>query len=254
MIKFSTPKLIGVCAVFLALPFLVNFLSCFEAPFYIWVQPSEWTKFWGQYISGFVAFVMLYVAWKTLYETKEANRPYIVIDIVDRGDYRVFIRCRNIGKTTASNITITVDDSIFGQIKIDKVRESFASINETRPFFLEPNGEKVWEVFLIPGQQLDAFHRVWGKDAKYPFKGEHILKSEWVENEILFKSKTVNCQVTYNNEYKDSFEIDYNNILDGISPEKRIADNIFSVMVNLSHINDKLDNIIKAINGTKQDK
>ena len=107
---------------------------------------------------------------------------------------------------------------------------------------------------MIPGQQLDAFHRVWGKDAKYPFKGEHILKSEWVENEILFKSKTVNCQVTYNNEYKDSFEIDYNNILDGISPEKRIADNIFSVMVNLSHINDKLDNIIKAINGTKQDK
>lgn len=254
MIKFSIPKLIGVCAVFLALPFFINFLSCIEAPFKIWEQPSEWTKFWGQYISGFVAFVMLYIAWKSLYETKEANKPYIVIDIVDRGNSRVFIRCRNIGKTTASNIKITIEDSIFGQIKIDKVRESIASINNTRPFFLEPNGEKVWEIFLIPGTHLDAFHGVWGENAKYPFKGEYILKSEWVENENLFKSRTLNCQVTYNNEYYDSFEVDYNNILDGISPDKRISDSIFSVMVTLSHIDNKLDNVIKAINGTEQDK
>lgn len=93
-----------------------------------------------------------------------------------------------------------------------------------------------------------------GKDAKYPFKGEYILKSEWVENENLFKSRTLNCQVSYNNEYYDSFDVDYNNILDGISPDKRISDSIFSVMVTLSHIDNKLDNVIKAINGTKQDK
>lgn len=251
---FSTKIFFGVCALFFALPFLINFLSCFQAPYQIWQEPSKWTQFWGQYISGFVAFAMLYVAWRTLLTTKEANRPYIVLDIVDRGRSRVFIRCRNIGHSTATNIKISVDTTFIELIQIAKVKESIREIDKVLPFYLEPNGEKVWEIFLIPGTYLDSIHNVWGKDAKYPFKGEYILKSEWEENENLFKSRTLNCQVTYNDEYEDIFGIDYNNILDGISPDRRISDSIFSVMISLSNINNKLDNVIKAINGTEQDK
>lgn len=251
---FSTKIFFGVCALFFALPFLINFLSCFQAPYQIWQEPSKWTQFWGQYISGFVAFAMLYVAWRTLLTTKEANRPYIVLDIVDRGSSRVFIRCRNIGHSTATNIKISVDTTFIELIQIAKVKESIREIDQVLPFYLEPNGEKVWEIFLIPGTYLDSLHNIRGKDAKYPFKGENILKSEWEENENLFKSRTLNCQVTYNDEYEDNFGIDYNNILDGISPDSRISDSILSVMISLSNINNKLDDVIKAINGTEQDK
>lgn len=249
-----TKKFICICLFFLSLPFIVNFLSCFNAPFDSWSKPSEWTTFWGQYISGFAAFAMLYVAWKTLVTTKEANRPYIVLDIVDKGQSRVFIRCRNIGNSTAKNIKILMDENFIEDIKIGKVKESVEAINNTAPFVLEPNGEKVWEIFLIPGMQLDSLHRVWGKDSKYPFKGESISKSDWVLNEDLFKAKTLDCQVAYNDEYVDSFEIDYNNILDGITPDKRISDNIFSVVISLSHIESKLDKIKTAIDGTEQNK
>lgn len=254
MRKYVTPKAIGIALIFFAIPFFINFLSCFSAPFQSWSKPYEWTVFWGQYISGFAAFAMLYVAWRTLLTTKEANRPYIALDIVDMGRSRVFIRCRNIGHSTASNIKINVDNAFIELIKIDKVKESISAINNIAPFFLEPKGEKVWEIFLIPGTQLDALYREWGKNANYPFKGEYISKSEWEDNENLFKSMTVNCQVTYNDEYEDNFEIDYNNILDGISPDKRISDSIFSVMIGLTHLENKLDNITKAINGTEQNK
>ncbi len=120
---------IVLCLIFLALPFFINFLSCFNAPFESWKQPSNWTTFWGQYISGFAAFAMLYVAYRTLLTTKEANRPHIVLDIVDMGYSRVFIRCRNLGHAIATNININLDEALIKQVKIAKVKESIESIN-----------------------------------------------------------------------------------------------------------------------------
>ena len=170
---------IGLCLIFLVLPFIINFLSCLEAPFSSWEKPSNWTLFWGQYISGFAAFAMLFVAWRTLLTTKEANRPYIILDIVDKGYSRVCIRCRNIGHTTASNIKIFLDETFINEIPIEKVKESLNTINNCPPFVLESNGEKSWEIFLIPGNQLDMFNNTWGENARYPFKGIYILKKDW---------------------------------------------------------------------------
>lgn len=237
----------------MALPFFINFLSCFPAPFESWMQPSNWTTFWGQYLSGFAAFAMLYIAWRTLMTTKETNRPYIVVDIVDMGYSRVFVRCRNLGHSIATNIKITLDNTFIEQIKIAKVKESIESINNTTPFVLEPNGEKVWEIFLIPGMQLNTFHNVWGENAKYPFKGEYILRKDWEDNENLFKTKIITCEVSYNYEYSEYFVIDYNNILDGISTDRKISEGFFSIVMGLSHIQDKLDEIKTAINGLDQD-
>lgn len=243
-----------MCLIFLVLPFFINLLSCLPAPFESWEQPSNWTTFWGQYLSGFAAFAMLYVAWRTLLATKETNRPYIVLDIVDMGHSSVFIRCRNLGHTTATNINITIDKTFIRKIKIGKVKESIESINNIAPFVLEPSGEKVWEIFLIPRMQLDFFHHVRGENAKYPFKGEYILKKDWKDNEIIFKANILECNVSYNGEYFDHFEIDYNNILDGISADKRLSNDLFSITMGLSHIQDKLDEIKTAINGLDQDK
>ena len=135
------------------------------------------------------------------------------------------------------------------QISLDKnlLRESIESINKTTPFVLEPNGEKVWEIFLIPGMQLDSFHQVWGENAKYPFKGEYILKNDWETNENLFKTKVLKCDITYNNEYTESCEIDYNNILDGISTDGKLANGFFSIVMSLSHIQNELREIKTAL-------
>lgn len=244
---------IGLCLIFLALPFFINFLSSFSAPFESWKQPSNWTTFWGQYLSGFAAFAMLFVAWRTLLTTKEANRPYIVVDIVDRGYSRVFIRCRNLGHTIATNIKITLDNTFIEKIGIAKVKESVESINSTTPFVLEPNGEKVWEIFLIPGTQLDSFHNVWGENAKYPFKGEYILKKDWEENEKIFKANILKCSVSYNDEYSEHVEIDYNNILDGITIDEKLSNGFFSIVMSLSHIQNELGAIKSAISA-EQDK
>lgn len=244
---------IGMCLLFLALPFFINFLSCLPAPFESWKQPSNWTTFWGQYLSGFAAFAMLFVAWRTLMTTKESNRPYIVIDIVDMGYSRVFIRCRNLGHTIATNVSVTIDDAIIESLKIKKVKDSIYSINKTAPFALEPNGEKVWEIFLIPGMQLDSFHNVWGENASYPFKGEHILRKDWEENENLFKATVLKCAVLYNGEYSEHFEIDYNNILNGISSDEKISNGLFSIVMSLSHIQNELRAIKSAISA-EQDK
>ena len=137
--------------------------------------------------------------------TKETNRPYIVVDIVDMGYSRVFIRCRNLGHSIATNIKITLDNTFIEQIKIAKVKESIESINNTAPFVLEPSGEKVWEVFLIPRKQLDFFHHVHGENAKYPFKGEYILKKDWKDNENIFKANVLECNLSYNGEYFENF-------------------------------------------------
>ena len=167
--------------------------------------------------------------------TKETNRPYIVVDIVDMGYSRVFIRCRNLGHSIATNIKITLDNTFIEQIKIAKVKESIESINNTAPFVLEPSGEKVWEVFLIPRKQLDFFHHVHGENAKY-------------------KANVLECNLSYNGEYFENFEIDYNNLLDGISADKRLSNDLFSITMGISHIQDKLDGIKTAINGLDQDK
>lgn len=240
--------------IFLALPFLINLLSCIDAPFVSWRIPSNWTVFWGQYLSGFAAFAMLYVAWRTLITTKEANRPFIAVDIINDGYSHAFIRCRNIGNSTASNIQISLDNKFIEQIKLSKVKESLEVINSTKPFFLEPKGEKLWEVFLIPGTHLDSFHGVWGADAKYPFKGQYISKKEWQENETIFRSTICKCHVSYNNEYEDSFNLDYNNILFGISDAQLISSYLNSIMTQLYRINETLVTITKSNNGTKQDK
>lgn len=234
---------LGVCLIFLALPFFINFLSCFHAPFASWIEPSPWTKFWGQYLSGFAAFAMLYVAWRTLMTTKESNRPFIALDIIDNGYSQVFLRCRNVGHSTATNINISISNDFFNLIPIQKVKESFETINTNQPFVLEPNGVKLWEIFLIPNTTLAIYHNELGKDAKYLFKGEYISKKEWESNEKLFKSKTFTCGVSYkfNNEtFRDTFIIDYNNIVYGVSDTQLVCSYLNSIMTQLYNINQTL--------------
>lgn len=126
-----------IAFIFFAIPFIINFLGCIHAPFQSWSEPSKWTMFWGQYISGFAAFAMLYVAWRTLLTTKETNRPYVIIDIVERCSI-AYIRCRNIGHTTAQNIKLSFKMEQISEIAISEVKECFKSINSSSPFVLEP--------------------------------------------------------------------------------------------------------------------
>lgn len=244
---------IGLCFGFLVLPFLINFLSCFQAPFESWEQPSQWTQFWGQYLSGFVAFAMLYVAWRTLLTTKESNRPYLIIDIADRGNSHAFLRCRNIGHTTATNISIKIPEEFINKIEIESVRNVLNEINNSNPFVLEPNGKKVWDLFCIPSLWLQLHEGGYG-GSDFKHRGISTPKSEWENNEQLFKDNPFQCKVIYNMEYEEIMNIDYNNIADDITPDKRIADTIFSGVMAISKIEWMLSEKLKNNNGTEQTK
>lgn len=64
---------------------------------------------------------------------------------------------------------------------------------------------------------------------------------------IYFKTKVLKCDITYNNEYTESCEIDYNNILDGISTDGKLANGFFSIVMSLSHIQNELREIKTAL-------
>ncbi len=188
--------------------------------------------------------------------TKESNRPFIALDIINNGNSHAFLRCRNVGHSTATNIRISIENDFTNQISIQKVKESFETINSTNPFFMEPNGQKIWEIFLIPGIQLSSFHNEFCKNGSYQFKGEEISISEWKNNEEFFKSHTFTCKVTYdfNNEtYRDIFTIDYNNIIYGVSDAQLVSSYLNSIMTQLYNINKTLT-LKQKINGTEQNK
>lgn len=233
MRKYITPKAIGIALIFFAIPLLINFLSCIPAPFQSWSKPSEWTVFWGQYISGFAAFAMLYVAWRTLLTTKEANRPYLIVDIVERRSI-AYIRCRNIGHTTAQNIKLSFSAEQINGIRIPEVRECFESIISTTPFVLEPNGKRIWEVFCIPSFYLDHINEYLREREKtYEFKGKRILRDGWHQNEDYFKSIILNCTVTYDG-YSNDYNLDYNNRLFDYEPAQLISDSIIGITTSIS--------------------
>lgn len=235
MKNYITYKTIGVAILFFAVPFVINFLSCINAPFVSWTEPSKWTVFWGQYISGFASFAMLYVAWRTLHTTKEANRPYVVVDIIERRSV-AYIRCRNIGHTTAQNIKIQIDFSYLSGLKIPEVKGSFESIVSAPPFVLEPNGKRIWEIFCIPSSHLDYLNNYRTEiELTYDFKGKRITKSSWIQNEEIFKSNVIKCDVSYDN-YKNTYSLEYNNRLLDYEPAELISDSISGVAINLSNL------------------
>lgn len=232
-----------IAFIFFAIPFIINFLGCIHAPFQSWSEPSKWTMFWGQYISGFAAFAMLYVAWRTLLTTKETNRPYVIIDIVERCSI-AYIRCRNIGHTTAQNIKLSFKMEQISEIAISEVKECFKSINSSSPFVLEPNGTRVWEVFCIPSHWLDCISdRPMETKRTYEFKGKRIPKEDWVNNETSFKSRNLNCTVSYDGYPKEDFVIDYNNRLYDYAPAELISDSIDGISRSLAYIRYSIDKI-----------
>lgn len=246
-----TKKFVGICSIFLALPFIINFLSCIDAPFESWSKPSLWTVFWGQYLSGFAAFAMLYVAWKTLYVSKESNRPYLILDLADAGNSHAYLRCRNIGHTTATNIKILIDTNFLNKIQISEVKQSLIDINALDPFVLEPNGVVIWDIFCIPSFWLQIQNEMYHEqEVHFPYKGQRIPKSLWVQNERIFQRFKIKCIVTYD-EYHNEYNLDYNNLAEAIDPSKRIADQIMGISMNLSQIKFDISKIQEKINGTK---
>lgn len=245
--------LIGICCLFMVIPLFINFLSVIPAPFKSWENPSTWTSFWGQYLSGFASIAMLYVAWKSLVEAREVNRPFIIVDLVEKKG-TLYIRCRNIGHSTAFNIKLRLEESFIRKFQIGKVKDALSFINKQAEFILEPNGKKLFELSMIPCSYNDMMHKFqWETEASYPFKGEKFLKSLWIDNEKIFIENTIHCTVEYNN-YSEKFILDYNNREEDIEPAKYISDYLMSISLNLSNVKDEIKALKEKINGTEQNK
>lgn len=101
---------------------------------------------------------------------------------------------------------------------------------------------------------MNALHGVWGANAQFHYKGQNISNKEWQDNELFFKSTICNCQVHYNNEYRDSFDLDYNNIVSGISDAQLVSSYLNSIMLQLNRINDTFVLFTKHEHDTEQNK
>lgn len=240
----------GIVCLFLAVPLFVNFLSSIPAPFKSWELPSVWTVFWGQYLSGCASIAMLYVAWKSLLEAREVNRPYIIVDMVEKKG-AVYIRCRNIGNSTAHHVKLSMTGKIFDSIQIDKIKAVIASIDHQSDFMLEPNGKKLFELFLIPCSYNDMLYGYqYSRVQAYPFKGENISRDSWLDNEKIFQSDTIECNVTYNT-FSDKFILDYNNRDEDIDAAKYVSDHLMGISFNLANVKEELRGINEKLNPEK---
>lgn len=243
-----------ISGIIIGLPYLINTCYLWEAPNEIWQSPSEWTKFWGQYLWGALSVIMIVIAWLTLKTTKEANRPYISVDFVSQSNGHAFIRCRNLGNSMASNVKINIAESFIKKLNLQVVKSALEEINKTEPFYLPSKEEKIWDIFLIPSYSLYYKYFLQNDKTAYDYKGTSLSETEWKENARLFESTLMECNVNYNKEYSDIFQLDYNNILDGTSIPAKISADLFSIMFVLSKINDTITSLVEKYNGAKQDK
>lgn len=94
------------------MPIIINWLYGFEAPYKCFREPSEWTVFWGSYISGIASVAMLIVTWLTLYKTierhKEEDKPKIAFSIIRLNDNDYEIEIVNYGHNPAVNLKLAI--------------------------------------------------------------------------------------------------------------------------------------------------
>lgn len=96
----------AIFVILLVLPIIINKLTLIEAPCESFRQPSNWTIFWGTYISGIATVVLLFISWQTFIRE---NSPIILIDLVLLKNEACDILVFNCGKSIARNASITID-------------------------------------------------------------------------------------------------------------------------------------------------
>lgn len=221
------------CIFFILFPFFIGALTACNkfVPWSIAGEPKDWLSFWGSYISGIASFVMIWIAWKTLVESKESNRPFIYAKVTKRLG-KIYLVLENVGKTPALNLIITFNQldeatKIFSNnindlniaLPADKIQKIFLCFNELTTasslFITEADVKKNTIIFF-------------GK--KYSFEEYNNLYNQF--------SKNVNTITIKYNQYIQTTPIDIQN------PEEEKQDLLLIIARRLEGI----ENNIKSLN------
>lgn len=159
------------------MPIIINWLYGFEAPYKSFRTPSEWTIFWGTYISGIASVVMIFLTWRTLQHQIKQTAPIIGIRFIKIGDKDFNIVISNFGITIGTDIRIhTTLGDFKGEIYIQGL---FPHETITKPFLRQSVNESS-NICVLCGEYTNGDK--YNKCINY-----------WLSNEIEVKYSCSNC-------------------------------------------------------------
>lgn len=221
------------CIFFILFPFLIGVLTACNkfVPWNIAGEPKDWLSFWGSYISGIASFVMIWIAWKTLVESKESNRPFIYAKVTKRLG-KIYLVLENVGKTPALNLIIT-----FNQLN----EETKIFSNNINDLSIALPTNKIQKIFLCFYELTTASSLfITEADVKtniIRFSGKEYSFDEYNNLYNQF-SKNVNTITIKYNQYIQTIPIDIQN------PEEEKQD-LLSI---IAHRLEGIENNIKSLN------
>lgn len=74
-----------------------------------------------------------------------------------------------------------------------------------------------------------------------------------MDNEKIFQSDTIKCNVTYNT-FSDKFIVDYNNRDEDIDAAKYVSDHLMGISFNIANVKEELRGINEKLNPEKTTK
>lgn len=199
---------------FMIIPITLNYCLNINIGTTIIGNPKDWLMFWGSYIGGFASFVMLYVAWRTLRESKSANRPIINIKLIRRYSM-LYLEIKNDGKSPASKIKIKFDDDFISNIKLTAIKRHLESIEEQE--FRLPAGNLCSLKLCYSSVFMGLLNYINGASSinkTLKFNESIITLDESNNNYNYFDQSLEYISITYNDEYKEKIPIRISNFED----------------------------------------
>lgn len=191
-----------IIILFSSLPIGLNFLLNINIGASIIGNSKDWLMFWGSYIGGFASFIMLFIAWKTLMETKHTNRPYIHMKIIKKlGVF--YLECSNLGKSTAYSIKIEFPAKFKQTIPLSIIKSNIEDIEKAD--FPLPPGEKQ-HIKLCYGHLNKALLKHYGGNIntnKITFDSTEVSMIDSNKNIEYFDNALKYILVHYNDEYNE---------------------------------------------------
>lgn len=215
-----------IVVVVITAPFVINWVILQPQKFEVVGDGTHWLGFWATYISAVASFAMVVITWVTLKQSKKQNelilqqnkeqlnelkrqweeeqRPYLEIALVKIGyPYQYFIEIRNIGKTSADNITFNFDSEFINGIGNKEIGNALSGIG-TNPFKILSNELKRFklieersysrvEYFNIAGAQIneEQYNIVskYLKSCDFVIQGEYNMKYKIFETLSISNAK-----------------------------------------------------------------
>ena len=183
-----------VSLVFLAFPFILNWVLQKEAIMPVIGDGTAWLSFWPVYLSAIASFGMIYYTYRTLQQNKEqleeikrqreeGERARLVFSVIVYQS-AFYLKMSNIGKRNVYEATLHFNEDFLGELLDERFQEGYRQLDKS--FFVEAGTSR----YLLIG---------WCQD----------INDAWKDKNVVIKMKG-----SYNGTYTIDEEINMNLFLD----------------------------------------